>query len=440
MARYLILGSGPAGVAAAQAIRSQDAQSEVVLVGHEPFGYYSRPGLAYYLSGEIPEDGLFPIQAAEFQSMGVRQLQAEAVAIDPAGHQVQFKEGQRLTYDRLLLAVGAEARHIRAPGSDLEGVVKLDTLADARQILKLARKAKAAVVVGGGITALEIVEGLSARKVQAHYFLRKDRYWANVLDETESQVIQDRLEEEGVRLHFHTDLAAILGKRGRVRAVQTEAGREIPCQLVAVAIGIQPRLELAKSAGLQVERGVLVDEYLRSSAADIFAAGDVAQVYDPASGQHVLDSLWDAARGQGHAAGLNMTGLQTPYLKPVPFNVTRLAGLTTTIIGTVGRGDDPDLKSIMRGDSETWRQLPDAIVSQTGFSVNQIRLLVGEQRLLGAIVMGDQTLSQALHHLVRDRADISPIRDQLIQPGADLVETLVDFWTTWRKNHGTQQS
>lgn len=438
MPRYLILGSGPAGVSAAQAIRGQDAQSEVIMVGHEPFGYYARPGLAYYLTGEIPEDGLFPISNAEFGSMGVKQLQGEAVVIDAQEHRVIFNDGQRLSYDRLLLAVGAEARPVDVPGHELQGVVKLDTLADARQILQLARKAKAAVVVGGGITALEIVEGLNARKVKVNYFLRKDRYWANVLDESESQVIQHRLTEEGVRLHFHTDLAAIVGKRGRVNAVQTEDGREIHCQLVAIAIGIQPRLALAKSAGLKVERGVIVNEYLQTSESDIFAAGDVAQVYDPASGKFVLDSLWNVAREQGHAAGLNMTGAQRAYLKSVPFNVTRLAGLTTTIIGTVGRGTDPDLQSIARGDSETWRQLPDAIVSQTGFSVNQLRVLIGEDRLLGAIVMGDQTLSRPLHHLVRERADIRSIRAQLLQPGADLAEILVEFWTSWRKGHGAQ--
>src|SRR6185436_7640 len=106
-----------------------------------------------------------------------------------------------------------------------------------------------------------------------------------------------------------------------------------------------------------------------------------------------LDSLWNPAREQGFAAGLNMAGKRTAYTKSVPFNVTRLAGLTTTIIGMVGRGRDDDLVGIARGDRETWRELPDAVLAQSGFEVNRVRLLVGEKTLLGAIVMGDQKLS-----------------------------------------------
>src|SRR6185436_20338695 len=141
---------------------------------------------------------------------------------------------------------------------------------------------------------------------------------------------------------------------------------------------------------------------------NIYAAGDVAQVYDPSTGTSILDSLWSPARQQGRAAGLNMAGKKTPYTKSVPFNVTRLAGLTTTIIGTVGRGRDDDLVGIARGDSETWRQLPDSMAAQTGFDVNRLRLLVGEKTLLGAIVMGDQKLSLPLERIISERVDITP--------------------------------
>jgi NAD(P)H-nitrite reductase large subunit len=325
------------------------------------------------------------------------------------------------------------------PGSDLEGAVKLDDFTDARKILQLARKARAAVVVGGGITALELVEGLRARKLQVHYFLRRDRYWGNVLDEVESKIIESRLGEEGVRLHYHTELEAVLGKHGKVDAVLTGAGERISCGLVAFAIGIRPRLKLAKAAGLQIDRGILVDEFLATSAPDIFAAGDVAQVYDPFSGRSILDSLWNPARMQGDTAGLNMTGLQIPYHKGVPFNVTRLAGLTTTIIGTVGGGKDEDLVGIARGDSETWRKFPDAIAAQADFDVNRVRVMVGETSLRGAIVMGDQKLSKPIHHLIADEADIRPIRDRLLQPAAPIADLISDFFLAWKWGHAAPQ-
>ena len=433
MRRYVIIGTGVAGISAAEAIRKQDPQADLLLLGEEKHGYYSRPGLAYYLTGELSEGQLFPYTKVDFERLGVRMLHARVDQLDPDTHQVVLHNGRRVPYDRLLIAVGARANKSPVPGSDLQGVVKLDNLDDARHILKLARRARNAVVVGGGITALELVEGLRARGVRTHYFLRRDRYWSNVLDETESRIVENRLEEEGVRIHFHTDMVEVLGKRDRVVGVLTAEGEQLKCQLVAVAIGIRPRKELAESAGLETDRGILVDEYLHTSAADIFAAGDVAQVYDPLLGMSVLDSLWGPARNQGTAAGLNMTGVSTAYKKPVAFNVTRLAGLTTTIIGAVGHGQDDDLLGIARGDSETWRELPDVITAQNDFEVNRLRLMVGKRTLRGAIVMGDQTLSRPLQKLISERAEISAIREQLMVPGAPLADLIATFYTNWDK-------
>jgi NADPH-dependent 2,4-dienoyl-CoA reductase/sulfur reductase-like enzyme len=148
------------------------------------------------------------------------------------------------------------------------------------------------------------------------------------------------------------------------------------------------------------------------------------------TGHSVLDSLWGPARQQGYAAGLNMAGIKTAYTKPAPFNVTRLAGLTTTIIGTVGRGRDADVVGIARGDSETWRQLPDSMIAQTGFEVNHLRLVVGEKTLLGAIVMGDQKLSYPLEKIVTESVDILPIRERLLAPNAKIGDVIAEFWTS----------
>ena len=433
--RYLIVGTGAAGIAAAETIRGQDPGGDVLLLGEESHGYYSRPGLAYYLTGELPERQLFPFTERDFDRLRLRRVHARVAALQPQTHEVTLDDGRKLPYDRLLLATGSLAARPPLPGVDLEGVVKLDDLDDARRILKGCRRGRAAVVVGGGITALEIVEGLRARHVRTHYFLRGERYWSNVLDETESRIVEDRLRAEGIQIHYHTELAEILGRRGRVTGVVTQDGRRMNCTLVAVAIGVRPRIELAEGAGLATERGIRVDEYLQTSAPDVFAAGDVAQVFDPLSGKSVLDTLWGVAAAQGRIAGQNMAGHTVPYQKSVPFNVTRLAGLTTTIIGTVGRGGDKDLLGIARGDSETWRQLPDALVAQDAFDVNRLRILVGEGSLVGAIVMGDQTLSLPLYQLVAQRADIAPIRDLLLEPSARLGDLIASFWTDWRKGH-----
>jgi NAD(P)H-nitrite reductase large subunit len=432
---YAMIGSGVAGIAAIEAIRSVDPQGNIVMIGDDPNGFYSRPGLAYYLTGELHDRALFPRSAAELQKLNFRWIKGRVARISSAEHRVELKNESRISYDRLLIAVGAQAMPLEVPGAELEGVLKLDHMEDAKRILKLARRGKMAVVVGGGITALELVEGLVSRGVKVRYLLRGDRYWSNVLDEQESLIVEHRLKEEGVILHHHAEIVEVTGKNGSVAGVRLSNGQALACDLVTYAIGIRARLELAKEAGLAIERGILVNEYLQTNDPDIFAAGDVAQVYDPRSGRSVLDSLWTPARQQGYAAGLNMAGKPFAYVKAVPFNVTRLAGLTTTIIGTVGRGRDDDLVGIARGDSETWRQLPDSIVAQTGFEVNRLRLLIGEKTLLGAIVMGDQKLSLPLEKMITENMDISPIRERLLAPNACISDIVAEFWTGVKFRH-----
>ena len=434
MTRYVILGTGVAGIAAIEAIRTTDQAGEVVLIGDDPSGYYSRPGLAYYLTGEMIEKQLFPYTTDDFKNLNLRYVKGRATSILRDEHQVELDGKTRIAYDRLLVAVGARAMPLTIPGADLGGVLKLDHMADARSILQSSRKARRAIVVGGGITALELVEGLLSQGVRVTYLLRGDRYWNNVLDERESRIIEHRLKEEGVELIFHAEVIEALGKKGRVSEVRLLDGRTLRCDLLAYAIGIQARTELAKASGLAIDRGILTNEFLQTNDPDVFAAGDVAQAYDPLTGRSVIDSLWAPAREQGWAAGLNMAGKRTPYLKSPPFNVTRLAGLTTTIIGMVGRGRDDDLVGIARGDSETFRALPDAVIAQSGFDVNRVRLLIGEKHLIGAIVMGDQTLSIPLQKMIADKVDISPIRARLMEPDVRIADVVVEFWKDWKTN------
>jgi nitrite reductase (NADH) large subunit len=412
---FLIVGHGAAGLAAARAIRARNATAKITVLTDEPHRFYSRPGLAYLLAGDIPEHQLFsiPDELYRRQRIGVRVGRVRA--LHPAAHNVEFEGGRRLAYDALLLATGAEAVRPTMPGFDLEGVVTLDNLADARHILKLAKRARSAVVVGGGITALELAEGLAARGVKVHYLLRKDRYWGGVLEPEESERVEAGLQHDGIRIHRQTEVMEIVGHRRRVKAVKTQDGESIGCQIVAVAIGIRPRISLAQQAGLEIDRGVIVDEYLCTSDSSIFAAGDVAQVYDPITGSYRLDSLWWSADEQGRCAGENMAGGGRPYLRGMPFNVTRIGGLVTTIVGHVGGAErDADLVGIMRGDSESWRDAIESLVVQDAQNGSRLRLMVGEETLLGAVVMGDQSLSRVLQYLVREQVPLRGLRTMLL--------------------------
>jgi NAD(P)H-nitrite reductase large subunit len=439
MTSYLILGTGAAGMAAAETIRHYDRDGEIICATPESEGYYSRPGLAYYLSKELNERSLFPFSPQDFQEKTIRVAHKKAVRIDQVNHQVVFDDQSRQKYDRLLLATGARAVRPDLPGVDSDGVFYLDTLAQTKQIIKKTTWNKRAVVIGGGITALEIVEGLLTRKQEVHYFLRGEHYWGRVLDQIESDIVLSRLEHAGVRIHKNTELEQLITSNGKVKGVLTNNGQTIKAGLVAFAIGVQPRLKLAAASRLEVNRGVITNQYLETSAEDVYAAGDLVEIQDPATGISIVNSLWNPARQQGITAGLNMIGRRTVHQHRTPLNVTRLAGITTTIIGRVGTGKTDVGPVIVRGESEIWQQDPRAVICQNSSDVNRLRIMVGKQTLLGAVLMGDQSLSKPLAELVAHEIDISSIRQRLLEPGAKLPPILEEFWLSWRKKHAEKK-
>ena len=449
MRRYVIIGSGAAGISAAESIHGEDPSASLTMLTDDPGGYYSRPGLGYYLSGEVPIHQLFPLPHSYFDELNLQIKYAPTSGLIPDEHQVVLKNGQKLPYDRLLIATGATATQPNQPGVDLKGVVKLDSLEDAKSIVSQAKRGKTAVVVGGGITALELVEGMHARGLHVHYFLRGDRYWSAVLDEAESHIVEARLKADGIIIHYNTNLAEIRGRNGQLTSVVAQSGtenEEIKCQMLGIAIGIRPRKELADAGKLKTQRGILVDANLQTSHPDIFAAGDVAQIFDPISKEHILDSLWGPAMEQGTIAGLNMSGCREIYQKLIPFNVTRLAGLVVTIIGQVGMespllknaGSEYDANSISRGESEIWHQIPDALVAETYAGENHLRLYLSPTRLVGAVVLGDQAISIPIQHIIREKMDIQPLRGRLLEPGARLAELITSFWQERNPTHAAK--
>jgi NADPH-dependent 2,4-dienoyl-CoA reductase/sulfur reductase-like enzyme len=373
----------------------------------------------------IPHKEVFSRPDRLYAEARIQRVVGRVSAIEPAPHRLVTTDGRALRFDRLLLAVGATATLPDLPGIDLDGVVTLDSYEGTREILRLASRARRAVVVGGGITALELAEGLLARGVETHYLMRGDRYWANVLDPAESALVEAHLVADGMRLHKGTELASVIGRNGRVSGVRTKDGQELPCDILGVAIGVAPRTELARSIDLPTGRGILVSERFETELPDIFAAGDCAEVLDPVTGKRSVDALWSVANEQGRAAGDNLAGHPTTYQRPASFNVTRIGGITTTVIGAVGTGGrDDDLVSLSRGDTFLWREQLDGFTTISTEGANRLRLVVGPDRIAGAVVMGDQSLSYRLQHLVRGRVDISAVRDHLLDGSRDLHAVL----------------
>lgn len=246
----------------------------------------------------------------------------------------------------------------------------------------------------------------------------------------------DRLKHEGIDLRIKTQVEEAIGSRGEIQSVRTNQNEILPTQLLAVAIGVKPRIDLAQRSGLATKRGILVTPYLQTSARDIFAAGDCAGIVDPPTGKSQQDILWPIALAQGRIAGANMAGEELVYKKEIPFNVTMLAGLKVAIIGQIGGGSqNHDLVSVSRGESETWRFLPKTILVESLDQVNRIRLAFGEKSLQGALVMGDQHWVRVLKKLIHYQVDVSAIREALTNNLYQILPRLEQTLNEWEQRN-----
>ncbi len=425
--RHVLVGSGVAALAAAESIRQADSRATITMVSAEDVPFYSRPALAYLLTNELPESQLSIRSEREVAALGIERVTGLAEGLDAAAHELALSGGRRISYDRLLIATGAASIQADFPGAALDGAVHVDGLSEARDFVARARRARAAVVVGGGSTALELVEALQACGVATHYLMRGSRYWSKVFDAVESAIIEAQLIEQGVQLHRGCTVREAVGAKGVLTGVNTVDGRHIPCDLLAVAVGIRPRLELARAGGVATERGILTNEYLETSAADVYAAGDVAQIYDPVTRMAQLDTLWASALAQGTTAGLNMSGVRVAHRKRAPMNVTRLGGITVTIVGQVGASEDPDLLTLTRGQSERWMTDTDSWSVSGARTGDRLRVIVSGRVIVGAVVVGDQRVSRPLAHLVGEAVDISQLRPMLDANPNDAMDLLLSF-------------
>ena len=311
--RFVILGAGLAGGTAALALREEGFDGEVTLVGAEGHPPYSRPPLSKgYLRGEEPFEDALVAPAERYAELGVDvRLGARAQRIDAGRRVVELEGGDRLPYDRLLVATGGRNRTLPVPGRDLEGVLQLRTVDECDRIRASARSGRRAVVVGMGFIGSEVTASLRQLGVEVAAIETYGAPLERVLGDEVGAVLADVHRDHGVELLLRETVAAFEGD-GRVERVRTQSGRTIECEFVVVGIGIAPEVALLADAGADVENGVLVDELCRTSLPDVYAAGDVTNHLHPIFGRLRVEH-WNNASNQGRAAALSMMGRGRPY-------------------------------------------------------------------------------------------------------------------------------
>jgi NADPH-dependent 2,4-dienoyl-CoA reductase/sulfur reductase-like enzyme len=262
------------------------------------------------------------------------RLGQPALEIDVHARQVVLTGDERVSYDKLLLATGAEPIRLTIPGANRPHVHTLRSLADCEAIIEGAKAARRAVVIGASFIGLEVAASLRARKLEVHVVAPDKRPMERVLGPDMGNFIRTLHEEHGVVFHLEDKVAAIDGK-----AVVLESGGTIEGELVVVGIGVRPRLELAEKAGLRLDRGIVVDQYLETSAPGVFAVGDVARWPDRHSGENIRIEHWVVAERQGQAAALNMLGERAPFTS-VPFFWSQHYDIPINYVGLAGSWDE----------------------------------------------------------------------------------------------------
>src|ERR1035437_7007961 len=392
---FVIVGASLAGAKAAETLRTEGFDGRVVLIGEETERPYERPLLSKdYLRGDKPAAKLYVHDEDFYADNDIELMTGTRVeSLDPGAHVVILAGGRRMGYSRLLLATGAAPRRLPLPGADLPGVAYLRVMGDSDAL----RDAIAAGWIGSEVAA-------SARHLGAQVAIVAPEAvpLERVLGLEIGGIYRDLHTEHGVDLHLSTQIEAIVGNGGAAAGVRTTGGSVIEGDLIVVGVGVSPRDELAREAGLSVENGIVVDEFLATSAADVFAAGDVAATWNPRYNMRIRMEHWANAQNQGQSAARNMLGQDAAYTK-LPYFYS----------------DQYDLSMEYNGYAVDWDRV---VVRGDGPGRQFLAFWLKDGHVLACMNANTWDQGDAIKALVRSAATVDPDRlADLSVPLADLA-------------------
>ncbi len=391
--RYVIVGGGPAGFSAARALRGLDLQGRVTMLTKEAEPPYARIALPYLVHGAVDKALLFlPMPDGVVMMRG-----EEAREIDPGRREVRTSSGRTISYDRLLLATGADPLKPDIPGIDLPLVFTIRDLANAQADRDRLRTAGArrAVVAGAGPVGLELGDALLKAGCAVTFVVGSDRLFSAMLDAPASAFLERRLAAKGIEIRKNDNLAAILPSG----TASLSSGARVPCDIVIVGKGVSPRIDYLSGASVRARRGILVDKYQQTNVPGIYAAGDAAETADIVHGDSRINALWPEALEQGKVAACNMAGRPLAYEGSFSRNVMRVFETTIQAAGMT-QGDEG------RADREEGRDFHSKLVLDNGI-------------LKGFIFLGDVRSVGFYSDLVRRKVPVSSFAGSLRRGSLD---------------------
>lgn len=336
MKHVAIIGNGVAGVTAARTIRKLQPEWRISVISAETDHFFSRTALMYIYMGHLTYKDTKPYEDWFWPENRIELVRGYVTRIDTEGRIVQLRDGQLLSYDVLVLAVGSQYNRFGWPGDDLPGVQGLVTLPDLQLMEDNTRGVDRAVVVGGGLIGIEMAEMLHSRGIHVTFLVREPAYMSYLFPKEESELIHHQIRRNGVDLRLGTEVERIeAGPDGRADTVVTRSGERIPCGFVGLTLGVRPNVTVAASTDIEIGSGILVNDYFETSVPDIFAIGDCAEFREPLLGRKTIEQLWYTARMHGETAGLTIAGQRTAYDPGVFFNSAKFFDLEYQTYGDV---------------------------------------------------------------------------------------------------------
>ena len=395
--KHVIIGNGPTGVIAAEALRGLDPRAEIVLIGDEAEPPYSRMAIPYYLVGNIPETGThLRKDPGHFAKARIELVRGRVARVDPTAHRIAFDDGRALGYDRLLIATGSRPVRPPVPGIDHPAVQTCWTLADARAIVGETKPGTRVVQIGAGFIGCIILEALAVRRVKLTLVEAGDRMVPRMMTPKAGTMIRRWVERQGIDVHVNAKLTSIT-PRGDALVARLENGEAIDADFVICAAGIHPNVEFLAGSGVEIGRGIRVDAGMRTSVPDIYAAGDVAEAPGFHSGEPEVNAVQPNAADQARIAAINMAGGDSRSQGSLAFNVLDSLGLISTSFGQWWGAEGG--QGVEQADDEHFRYLS---------------LQFDDDVLIGATGIGHTDHAGALRGLIQGRVRLGDWKDRLL--------------------------
>lgn len=397
--RYVIIGNSYAGVGAVEGIRELDREGEITMISDERYLAYARPLISYNLGGHVSSKNMYYRPAGFYKKNDVRLILGNKVMrINSAHEQVSLEDGTVFEYDRLLIGTGGRPFIPPIEGLEAHNIFSFTKWDDAKKIKKVARGKKKAVVIGGGLIGLKAAQGINDLGLQVTIVELGPRILAVALDEVSGAIVSRQLRENGIRsITGHTAKKILSDGKDNVCGVVLDNDKKLECEILIVAIGVRPNMDLVGGTGIRVNRGILVDRSMMTSIENIYAAGDVAEAPDILNNRDSVIAIVPLAYEQGRVAGANMAGGRRVYTGGIGMNSVEVYALPVMTMGITNQiSETHEVKAFRKG--KVYR-----------------KLVFEGNRLVGAVLVGQVDYGGILTRFIRSRADITHIKRELTE-------------------------